>query len=416
MPLIRTVSILFFVSVLTISCNNTAKVINETASLSKAQIEGKVLDDETNEPIGGAEIWVEGTTIKSVSNEEGIFSIKVPRGNHELYAMAGGYHAGSASVSIQNIDAKVHDFMLTRKASRGNYSYSVSGNATDYNSESASREINAKIDSLENVITVLEDKLKGGEEVVIEREEVKKFIDQFINHGLKCSLMNPEDLSFADAEKGTLWINEPVELVVMNNELGYKVTIKMKEFVSQEYSEIIGLNVDASYFFEELEPESEEQAKTWEEKRNRYFRGSLRHFLIAMASDKSPLFFGYRFYSGQFVSNTTAMAYSSSNVSDVEKQKYEIIFPNNLNGNNILKFDGELRVEYVERGVEDPNNIMGLNMYKYQTSWLSLNSQSVEFSDTGFFESPRAVDLKGVWRYTPVCKMLPGDYLPEYEQ
>jgi hypothetical protein len=134
-----------------------------------------------------------------------------------------------------------------------------------------------------------------------------------------------------------------------------------------------------------------------------------------MASDKSPLYFGYRMYSGQFVSSTSAMAYSSSSVSDIEVEKYDIFYPE-LNGNTVLKLDGELRVEYVNKGVNDPNGIMGLDLYPYQTSWLSLSIPSIEFSKNGTFRSPQYVEEKGVWRYTPVCKMVPENYLPKLKK
>ena len=409
---------LIIISFITISCSSGYKVINETASLPKTQLQGKVLESETKEPISGAEIWVEGTTISAISDKDGFFSIKVPRGYHEMYAEANGYEHKKTQLSIESVEARAHDFFLTRKVSQGSYSYSSSTDVYDSDSPSEKNKIEyleSQVDSLEKVIEKLESQLFGSTKK-LESEKLKTFINQYINDELNCSLTNPEDIVFSKSKKDMLWVKDPVELLVVNKELGYKIRIRLNEFASQEYSEIIGLNVDADYFFEEMTPENQKQARNWEEKRRKYFNGSLRHFLIAMASDKSPLYFGYRLYSGQFVSNTSAMAYSSSSVSDVEKQKYELIYPNNLNGNKVLKFDEELRIEYVEKDVEDPNNIMGLDMYQHQTSWLSLNSKSVEFSDNGFFESPQAVEVKGVWRYTPVCKMIPGDYLPEIKK
>lgn len=399
------------------ACNNTHKVINETANSPRAKFEGKVIDQETKEPISGAKVWVEGTTINSKTDKNGYFSLTIPHGYFEIHARAEGYKFDQARVAIEDKYAKVHDFFLSKKISKGSFSYSPRKNTTGFDSAfppqiDRIKLLEAEIDSLKGVIADLEYQLFGNENK-IEDQKVKVFINQYINDELNCSLTNPEVIEFAETEEGTLWINDPVELIVMNHELGYKLIIQLNEFVSQEYSEIIGLNVDADYFFEEMTPENEIQARRWEKNRNKYFNGSLRHFLIAMASDKSPLYFGYRLYSGQFVSSTSAMAYSSSSVTDVEKQKYELVFPNNLNGNNILKFGDELRIEYVEKDVVDPHDIMGLDMYQHQTSWLSLNANSVEFSDTGFFESPRAVEVKGVWRYTPVCKMVPGDYLPE---
>lgn len=370
------------------SCSNTSKVINQTAASQKAQFEGKVVDEETRNPIPNATIWVEGTTIQTKSDDRGGYSITLPKGYYEIFAEAEGYTHGKATLLLENSNGRVHDFLLEKKLSRGAYTNSAE---SDTNSR--------------------------AEKESVRKENIQKFTDHYINNDLECELQNPQDITFADSEEeGLMWIKDPVELVVVNRELGYKIRIKLNEYVSKEYSEILGLNVDADYFFEEMDAITEEQAEHWVEKRNYHFKGSLRHFLIAMASDKSPRFFGYRLYSGQFVSSSTAMAYSSSSVSDVEKQKYELFFPNNLNGNTVLKIGDELRIEYVEKGVDDPDHIMGLDMYKHQTSWLSLNGDSIEFTNSGMFTTPLQVEVKGVWRYTPVCKMVPKDYLPPIER
>lgn len=378
-----------FISIFTLaSCSNSSKIINQTAKSKKAQFEGKVVDEESRNPIPNATVWVEGTTIQTITDDQGEYSFALPKGYYEIFAQAEGFTDDKATLVLENSDGRVHDFILKKRLNRGNYINSANGDTN-------SRE----------------------EKELLRTENVKKFIDHYINNDLKCELQNPQDITFADSkgEEGLMWIKDPVELRVVNWELGYKIRIMMNEYVSKEYSGILGLNVDADYFFEEMEPENEEQAKRWEKNRNYHFKGSLRHFLIAMASDKSPRYFGYRLYSGQFVSSSTAMAYSSSSVTDVEKQKYELFFPNNLNGNTILKLKDELRIEFVEKGVDDPDNIMGLNMYQYQTSWLSLNGDTIEFSNNGMFTTPLQVEVKGVWRYTPVCKMVPKDYLPPVE-
>ncbi len=369
------------------ACSNSAKVINETAQTPQAQFEGKIIEKESGQPISNAIVWVEGTTIRTKSDNQGKYKLKIPKGYYEIFAGAEGYIDDVASLALEDANGRVHDFILEKKLSRGNY-VSFSSNDAE-----AQEERKAK-----------------------KNEKLQTFIEHYINNDLNCELQNPNDITFADSEEGVMWIKDPVDLHVANYELGYNIKVRLNEYVSKEYSEILGLNVDADYFFEEMEPKNSEQAERWKKNRNYHFKGSLRHFLIAMASNKSPRYFGYRLYAGQFVSNSTAMAYSSSSVSDVEKEKYELFFPNNLNGNTILKVGEELRIEYVEKGVDDPDNIMGLNLYKYQTSWLSLNGDSIEFSRNGMFSNPYQVEIKGVWRYTPVCKMVPKDYLPPMEK
>jgi hypothetical protein len=384
---------LFFVSIslLTLaSCSNAKKVIVETATVRSFELTGRVLDQDSKTPISNAEVWVSGTTIYDKTDKDGRYDLRIPQGYYELAAKANGYKSVYRKVDFES--ATTHDFSLTPKRAMG--SFDISGNI-GHSPEQIKREAKSKKKP---------------------RKPIDNFIDYFINDDLNCELLNPQDVRFSQGEdEGVMRVNGPVQLQVMNYELGYKITIDLKDFVTKQYSGILGLNKKAHFFFEELSPKTEKQANEWEKNRLHYFQGSLRHFLIAMASDKSPLYFGYRMYSGQFVSSTSAMAYSSSSVSDIEVEKYDIFYPE-LNGNTVLKLDGELRVEYVNKGVNDPNGIMGLDLYPYQTSWLSLSIPSIEFSKNGTFRSPQYVEEKGVWRYTPVCKMVPENYLPKLKK
>ncbi len=393
MSLSRSGLFLVFISLLTlISCSNAKKVIVETATVRSYKLSGQVLEQDSKDAIPYAEVWVSGTTIYDKTDENGRYNLRVPKGYYELYANADGYSSIYRKVDFES--ATTYDFLLETKRAMG--SYENNGDA-----EQESNHISPKE-------KIMADKSAS-------RKQIDAFFDYYINDDLNCELLNPEDVKFKDTEEGMMWVKGPLQLYVMNYDLGYKITVDLDELVTKQYSEILGLNKDAHYFFEELSPKTPEQAQEWEKNRLHYFQGSLRHFLIAMASDKPPLYFGYRMYSGQFVSSSTAMAYSSSSVSDIEVEKYDLFY-SELNGNTVLKLNGELRVEYVNKEIDDPNGIMGLDLYPYQTSWISLSIPSIEFSKNGIFRTPQYVEEKGVWRYTPVCKMLPKNYLPKLKK
>ena len=231
---------------------------------------------------------------------------------------------------------------------------------------------------------------------------------------MNCKLLNPADVTFENSgDENTLRIEKPVELKVLNNELGYEVTISLRDYAAKDYGDIVGVDQDADYFFKELTPVDEAQAKEWAKKRNQMFNGSFRHFLISMASEKSPFYFSYRLYSGTYVQNTTIMAYSTSSASDIEIGKDRIISQGNSLGTFNIGSPDEIRVEYIRKGNHDPNGIMGLKLYDYQTSWITIMSDKAEFTKNGILKNPELVKITGAWRYTPVCRMLPTDYLPE---
>lgn len=399
------------------SCTNSSKFINETASVPLFNVTGKVTEQKTGQPVSGVKIWVEGTTINANTGTKGTFSLKIPEGHYKVLAQHTGYAKDVNALKLERDTDTVRDFNFTIKQKPGKGTYISRSIENTFEPDSGFESVKIelllqKIDSLEEVITGLETKLYGKDPQIM-ATLTQEFVQQYINKGdLNCTLINYEEVTFSEREEGVLWINNPIILTVMNYELGYEIKVHLEEYISKKYSEILGVTVDADYYFKELEPENPDQQKLWEKSREHYFEGSLRHFLIAMASDKSPLYFGYRIFSGQFVSNTSAMAYSSSDVSDIEVEKYEVFFPDVLKGYMILSLDGELRVEYLEKRVNDPHNIMGLGMYQDQTSWLSLNTPSIEYSKNGIVKNPENVEVKGVWRYTPVCQMLPSNYLP----
>lgn len=401
------------------ACSNSVKVINETAKVRVLNVQGSVTGIGDDEPIANAKVWVEGTTISTTTDADGVFELKVPRGYYSVQAYHSGYRVKEMKLDMA-IDARSisdFNFKLLERRSVGNYFSKNQETVEDPEITKTKRvqELEQKVDSLEQVIM----QLNGNSIAQSDNDKallLDRFIDQYINNDYACEIANPNEIKLGSSEEGVIRLNKPVKLIVENYYLGYIITVDLQEYISKEYSEILGLTVDADYYFEEMKTADLEEQARWEKNRKNAFEGSLRHFLIAMASNKSPLYFGYRLYNGQFVSSTSAMAFSKSTVSDIEIEKYDLIYPNILSGNSVMKFDGELRVEYIEKGVDDPDGIMGLNSYKYQTSWISLNTPSVEFSKNGLFKDPSKVEVKGVWRYEPVCKMLPSDYLPKTEK
>lgn len=358
------------------ACKSSSQVIVETASHSSSKIEGQIVDEESGKPVSNAKVWVEGTTIAGQTDKSGNYIMEVPAGFYKLDAEKQGYEFEAREIFVSEFRSKSSNTVLKGEKSR----------------------------------TLKPEGLQLSE--AERKKKLKKFYDYYINGEMTCRVLNPDDIQFSPVKESGMLRVDPVLLKVRNEELGYLVTVNLKDYVAKSYGEILGVNSDADYYFEELEPVNERQAKEWKKNREKYFKGSLRHFLISMASPKSPLFFGYRLYSGTFVNNTSAMAFTNSQVSDIEVGKDEVMTGGSSLETMKLAFDGELRVEFIERGINDPHNIMGLDSYDNQTSWITLMTNEVEFTNTGTVEKPEQLQIKGVWRYTPVCKMLPADYLP----
>ena len=51
---------------------------NDIQNISFTEFKGKVIDNNTNKPLVFAEISIVGTNIGTITNKEGVFSLKVP--------------------------------------------------------------------------------------------------------------------------------------------------------------------------------------------------------------------------------------------------------------------------------------------------------------------------------------------------
>ena len=66
---------------------------------------GGVVSDESDNPIVGANVIVEGTDLGSAADADGYYSIELGAGSHTLTASAIGYESQSSEVSIKEGDA-----------------------------------------------------------------------------------------------------------------------------------------------------------------------------------------------------------------------------------------------------------------------------------------------------------------------
>ena len=77
---------------------------------------GGVVSDESNNPIVGANVIVEGTDLGSAADADGYYSIELGAGSHTLTASAIGYESQSSEVSIKEGDAGITNFVLSVSA------------------------------------------------------------------------------------------------------------------------------------------------------------------------------------------------------------------------------------------------------------------------------------------------------------
>jgi hypothetical protein len=209
-----------------------------------ATLEGRVVSSETGEPLQDANVFIAVSTQGTVAGPDGRYRLEgVPLGAHRLYVSMLGYEAQATDIVLRQGGSHTYDFSLKP--------------------------------------TVIQ-----GEEVVLEgehdrrwRRRLEKFTDLFIGetpNADQSTIINPEVLDFEERlGRFTARASEP--LTIENQALGYRVTYFLKEFVAEGGR----TQYDGEPLYEELQPESPDQAVIWEGNRREAYYGSFRHFILA---------------------------------------------------------------------------------------------------------------------------------------
>lgn len=216
---------------------------------AQSQIKGTVIDEESGEPLQGANVFLDGTTIGAATDTLGLYKLSNLRpGPYTLVASMVGYETKKRDIIVQE-------------------------------EGSSSRRVDFEL-------TPNPVELKG---VTVEdsRDEWLDRLHRFRGHFFGdvpnanfCELLNPEVLSFTQSENGLVaYAEEPLR--VRNEGLGYEVTYHVARYVASPASRSRYGNLE----FDPLQPESPAQQQKWVRARNRAYFGSFRHFIDALKAD-----------------------------------------------------------------------------------------------------------------------------------
>ena len=165
------------------------------------------------------------------------------------------------------------------------------------------------------------------------------------------------------------------------------------------------LHSSGKSIFESLESQHTNEENEWRRNRRRAFYGSLRHFFIALLSDRweeegfcvKNDFRRYRWDANIYLSNI-----STDNLLQPCQREFE----------KKLFFADFLRVIYTKE--EFPKEDRWGNKLFQQTSWLRMNTGMPAIINTlGLVNNSGAVTQYGYWAKERFAEELPLDYIPE---
>ncbi len=354
---------------------------------------GTVINDSTEAPVAGAHVFIAESMIGTVTGNDGSYRLeRVPMGAHRLYVSIVGFEPQSMDIVVREGGQRVFDFRLKP--------------------------------------TVIE-----LEEVTVEAKENKRWQQQlqhftrlFIGetpNAEKTKILNPEVLSFDDkVVRFTAKASET--LVIENRALGYRIQYFLKEFGATPGR----VWYDGEPLYEELEPESPEQAAEWEENRRKAFMGSLRHFLLALISgrveEQGFLTFSRPAFDVSAGGTPTAVGPTASG-SFAGNYRFPldpktIVFDGPTPSEKKIEFHGSVEIIY-QGEMEDPSYAkwmrqqtggrqLGVRKENFQTSWIQLDKGSTLVDYKGDTLDPYGITQMGYFAYERVADDVPKEYRP----
>ena len=337
-------------------------------------ITGKVILASTKQPLQGASVFAQNTTLGTATDAEGNFKLYLPDGG-----------------------------------------YTVSVTFTGYNTES--RRISTSDPSDRNLVFEMSEKEKQMEEVaIVATGEVKDgwskygqfFVDKFIGqttNSAACVLKNPEILKFYFSKKrNRLKVVAADPLIIENNALGYIIKYALDSFTYEYNTEV---NVyTGSPLFEEKVPTDNVQAESWNLARQKAYKGSVLHFMRSVY-DKTLKEEGFEV---QFLVNInekeTAMplkdAYKALNYIKDDSTLVVEIKPNQPRVGVIYLSEKPSEV-YRKLFPEEPG--------EFQFSMLNfLTAETLGIEQNGYYYDQEDLAISAYWTWDKVGDLLPYDY------
>ena len=338
---------------------------------AKAQflVTGIILDSATREPLAKASVFCQNTTLGTVTDKQGEFSLALKSGGYDLIFSYTGYLTQTIRVTETN--------------------------------------------RLE-VLLVKEDK-SLGEVIIKSSNEVADgwaqygqfFISNFIGstpNAAKCELLNPEVLKFYFFKRSNkLKVMATDALLVMNHALGYQLRYALDSFVYYYNTKI---NTYRGYcFYTEMEGD-DSLRMTWEKNREKAYEGSKLQFMRS-------------YYDSTVIEDgwiIDMLAENSDRKFLKVKDVYDTLYYGALDSTLQIEifYPRKISVTYTKKSPE-PEYLKKMNLPKsvpFPISYVDIK-ETIAITQNGYFYDQKDLVNQGYWSWKNVADLLPYDYLPE---
>jgi hypothetical protein len=333
-------------------------------------VSGKIVDSASKEPLGGASVYCQNTTIGTATNKQGEFSLSLKPGGYELIISFTGYM--TKEIRITHTDDKIPDIEMIKEEK-----------------------------SLGEVVIKSSNEVKDGWE-----KYGSFFVENFIGstpNAAKCTLLNPDVLKFYFLKKSNkLRVLATDPLQIENRALGYNMRYQLDSFIYY-------YNTDISLYrgyclYSEMEG-NDSLKRAWTINRNKTFDGSKLQFMRS--------YYDSTLTQDGFVidmldeNNTTKFnkvtdVYDTSYYSGLDSTgEIEIWFPRKI---SVTYTKRKPESEYLRR-FKMPKNV------GTQISYIEFKD-GIAIKENGYFYDQKDWVNQGYWSWKNLADQLPYDYSP----
>ena len=339
------------------------------AQQSEFTITGMVIDQSTRQPLAGASVFCQNTTIGVVSSSEGNFTLRLPAGGYDLIVSYTGYETYVQRISNDQASAPLVIEMKKQD----------------------------KI--MQEVAVVASNEVADGW-----AKYGKFFLENFIGttpNATTCKVENTDSLHFYFSKRrNRLKVLTTADLVIWNHALGYKIRYQLDSFV-HEYND--GISTFSGYpLFEEMDG-TDSQKIAWNINRAKAYHGSRMHFMRSWY-DSSLTRQGFAIerltdsgaIDGALIENPFDSTFYHADSSDVE-----------------IDLKGRFRVVYRSE-VPDPRYLAHYKFSPHTRAQIS----AIDILDVfviernGYFYEQSDMVNSGYWSWEKLADALPYNYAP----
>jgi len=333
---------------------------------------GKVVDSASGQPLSKASAFCQNTTLGTITNNEGLFYMNLPNGGYDLIISYTGYEKKLLRISNTQSNKDTLVFVM---APQDNSMTEVSVVATN---------------------EVADGWNKYG----------KFFSDNFIgttpNAG-RCTIQNPEALHFFFTKKrNRLKVTAKEDIVVVNNELGYRIKYQLDSF-SYDYNTNIS-QYTGNPLFEEMDS-TDEVKQQWISNRAKTYLGSRLHFMRCL-------------YDSIVSEEGFVVEKMNNNPKSTKGTEIKDLYDSSSyfadSSGVIVNWEGRYRIGY-KRVLPDKKFLQEFKLPSNNSMQVTILDIADGFviEQNGYFYEQYDVVNSGYWAWKKLAELLPYNY--EYE-